>query len=321
MIHVPIPSTVPASTPAIKVVEVGPRDGLQNEVVEISLADKERLINDLIEAGLSAIEIGSFVSPRWVRQMANSEALAQSIRRRPGLNRIALVPNLRGLEAAYDAGLDSIAIFAAATEAFSHANLNASCEASMDRFAAVAEEALARGLRVRGYLSCAVHCPYEGWVSPAHVAGVADKLFRLGCYEVSLCDTTGAATPSRAKAMIASTRTAIPVNAIAVHFHDTYGQALANTLACLDLGVTTVDSSVAGLGGCPYSPGASGNLATEDLIYMLHGMGLGTGIDLSLLVEAGRSISKVLGKAPASRASAAISANKTVPQKICTIAE
>jgi hydroxymethylglutaryl-CoA lyase len=287
-------------------VEVGPRDGLQNEKGIVPLAAKLALIEGLVAAGLRTIEAGSFVAPRWVPQMADTDRVVAHFRAGAGVEMPVLVPNLRGLELAKAAGARTVAVFAAATESFARANLNASRQDSLARFAEVAAGARAYGMRVRGYVSCAVHCPYEGWVEPGVAAELAASLADMGCYEVSMCDTTGAASPGRAEAMAKAAITAIPIKQVAVHFHDTFGQALVNTLTCLELGVSVVDSSVSGLGGCPYSPGAAGNLATEDLVYMLEGLGIATGVDLDALAAAGRQISDVLGRRPASRAALAL---------------
>ncbi|WP_395446632.1 hydroxymethylglutaryl-CoA lyase (plasmid) [Aminobacter sp. UC22_36] len=293
---------------SVRIVEVGPRDGLQNEKGIVPLAAKLALIEGLVAAGLQTIEAGSFVAPRWVPQMAGTDRVVAHFRAGAGVEMPVLVPNLRGLELAKAAGARTVAVFAAATESFARANLNASRQDSLARFADVAAGARAYGMRVRGYVSCAVHCPYEGWVEPGVAAELAASLADMGCYEVSMCDTTGAASPGRAEAMAKAAITAIPMEQVAVHFHDTFGQALVNTLTCLELGVSVVDSSVSGLGGCPYSPGAAGNLATEDLVYMLEGLGIATGIDLDALAAAGRQISDVLGRRPASRAALALAA-------------
>ncbi len=286
---------------SVTIVEVGPRDGLQNEKTTLSFETKVDFVEGLIQAGLKTIEIGSFVSPRWVPQMANTAQVMELIGTPQGIDLPALVPNLTGLALAKAAGARTIAIFAAATEGFSRANLNSSRVESFARFTDVASAARDSGMRIRGYVSCAVHCPYEGWVAPDVAARVAEQLMELGCYEVSMCDTTGASTPDRAAAMAQAAIDAISHECVSVHFHDTYGRALANTLVCLQLGVCTVDSSVSGLGGCPYSPGAAGNLATEDLVHMLNGMGVATGVDLARLAAVGREISGTLGRTTSSR--------------------
>lgn len=296
---------------SVKVVEVGPRDGLQNERGVVPLAAKLLLIEGLLAAGLRSIEAGSFVSPSWVPQMADTDRVVSHFSSLGSVEMPVLVPNLLGLELARAAGARTIAVFAATTESFSRANLNASRCDSLARFAEVAAAARAGGMRVRGYVSCAVECPYEGWVEPRVAAGVAVSLTDMGCYEVSMCDTTGAASPGRALAMAKAAIAAIPVDRVAVHFHDTFGQALANTLTCLELGISVVDSSVGGLGGCPYSPGAAGNLATEDLVYMLEGLGIETGVDLDALVEASWQISDTLGRLPAGRTALALAPRRS----------
>ncbi len=290
---------------AVKVVEVGPRDGLQNETALVPVETKVALIDRLSASGLPAIEAGSFVSPKWVPQMADTDEVLGAIRRAPGVAYPVLVPNLEGLELARRAGAAEVAVFSAASESFSHRNTNCSVEESLTRAGAVVEAANAAGIRVRGYVSCALGCPYEGRISPRQVARVATRLFRLGCYEVSLGDTIGVGTPLAAREMVGCVAASVPVECLAVHFHDTCGQALANILACLERGVGVVDSAVAGLGGCPYAPGATGNVATEDVLYMLHGCGVRTGVDLDLVMEAGHFISSAVGKSPASRVSRA----------------
>ncbi|MBE1208549.1 hydroxymethylglutaryl-CoA lyase [Aminobacter carboxidus] len=296
---------------SVRIVEVGPRDGLQNEQGVVPLAAKLSLIDGLVAAGLRTVEAGSFVSPRWVPQMADTDRIVAHFRPSDAVEMPVLVPNLRGLELAKAAGARTVAVFAAATESFSRANLNASRSDSLARLSEVAAAAQGDGMRVRGYVSCAVHCPYEGWVEPGGAAELAASLTDMGCYEVSMCDTTGAASPGRALAMAKAAIAAVPIDRIAVHFHDTFGQALVNTLACLELGISVVDSSVSGLGGCPYSPGAAGNLATEDLVYMLDGLGIATCIDLDALVKAGAQISDVLGRKPASRTALALTSRRS----------
>ena len=290
---------------AVKVVEVGPRDGLQNETALVPVETKVALIDLLSASGLPAVEAGSFVSPKWVPQMADTAQVLGAIRRAPGVAYPVLVPNLKGLELARQAEAAEVAVFSTASETFSHRNTNCSVEESLTRAGAVAAAANAAGIRVRGYVSCALGCPYEGWISPRQVARVATRLFRLGCYEVSLGDTIGVGTPLAAREMVECVAASVPVERLALHFHDTYGQALANILACLELGIGVVDSAVAGLGGCPYAPGATGNVATEDVLYMLHGSGVRTGVDLDLVTEAGRFISSAIGKNPVSRVSRA----------------
>lgn len=285
----------------VRIVEVGPRDGLQNEPGVVPLDAKLALIEALAGAGLSSIEAGSFVSPRWVPQMADSGEVLRRLRRSSSVRYPVLVPNLQGLERAMDSGAEEVAVFAAASEAFSQKNINCSIADSLTRFVPVVERALAAGLAVRGYVSCVLGCPYEGAVAPAAVSAVAGRLAAMGCYEVSLGDTIGAGTPLAAQRMVEEVAAAVPVRQLAVHFHDTRGQALANIYACLDLGVSVVDSSVAGLGGCPYAKGATGNVATEDLVYMLDGMGLSSGVDLDRLCAAGDAICRVLGRRNESR--------------------
>jgi len=290
------------SLPArVTLVEVGPRDGLQNEAATVPTAVKIALIERLAACGLPVVEAGAFVSPKWVPQMADSAAVLAGIARRPGVRYPVLVPNLQGFEAARAAGAEVVAIFAAASESFSRKNINCSIAESLARFAPVAEAAQEAGIAVRGYVSCVLGCPYEGAVAPAAVAAVSRDLYRLGCYEISLGDTIGVGTPGRARAMLEAVAAEVPLERLALHFHDTYGQALANILACLELGAATLDSSVAGLGGCPYAAGASGNLASEDLLYMLDGLGIETGVDLGKLVEAAWFIADQLGRPPASR--------------------
>jgi len=290
--------TLPKS---VRIVEVGPRDGLQNEAAIVPLAAKVALIEALVAAGLKTVESGSFVSPKWVPQMADTALVMAAITRQPGVGYPVLVPNLKGLEGALAAGVDEIAVFGAASESFSQKNINCSISQSLERFRPVVEAALAKGIRVRGYISCVLGCPYEGPIEPAAVAAVAKALFDMGCYEISLGDTIGTGTPLKAQAMIRAVAAVVPIERLAVHFHDTWGQALANILACLELGVAVVDSAVAGLGGCPYAKGATGNVATEDVVYMLDGMGIVTGVDLAKLAAAGRAITAAIGKAPASK--------------------
>jgi isopropylmalate/homocitrate/citramalate synthase len=286
---------------SVRIVEVGPRDGLQNEAVIVPLGVKVALIEALAEAGLKTVESGSFVSPKWVPQMADTAEVLAAVERRPGVSYPVLVPNLKGLEAALAAGVEEIAVFGAASESFSQKNINCSIAESLERFRPVVEAALAKGIRVRGYVSCVLGCPYEGEVAPTAVAQVSKALYDMGCYEISLGDTIGVGTPVKARTMVEAVASLVPVEKLAVHFHDTWGQALANILACLELGVAVVDSAVAGLGGCPYAKGATGNVATEDVVYMLDGMGIETGVDLMKLAAAGRAITAAIGKAPASK--------------------
>jgi len=294
----------------VKIVEVGPRDGLQHESTVVPTEVKIELINRLSETGLAAIEGASFVSPKWMPQMADSSEVMLGIKRRPGVSYPVLVPNLQGLQAAIAAGADEVAVFGAASESFSRKNINCSIAVSFDRFGEVCEAARKQGLRVRGYVSCALGCPYEGAVDPESVAWVAGRMMELGCYEISLGDTIGVGTPGKARAMIAAVSRKVQVERLAVHFHDTYGQALANILAVLEQGIAVVDSSVAGLGGCPFAPGASGNVASEDLLYMLKGLGIETGVDLQALVAAGRYISGYLQRPSGSRVANALAAHR-----------
>lgn len=296
----------------VKMVEVGPRDGLQNESAIVPAEVKIALIDRLGEAGLSVIEAGAFVSSKWVPQMADSAAVLAGIARRPGVAYPVLVPNLQGMEAARAAGGKDIAVFAAASETFSKRNINCSIAESFERFAPIAEAARANRIRMRGYVSCVLGCPYEGEVPLDAVTAVAGRLFDMGCTEISLGDTIGVGTPGRARALIAAVTQRVPMDRIAVHFHDTYGQALANILACLELGVAVVDSSVAGLGGCPYAAGASGNVASEDVLYMLNGMAIETGVDLSKLVAAGTMICQHLDRPPASKVACALAGKVSV---------
>jgi hydroxymethylglutaryl-CoA lyase len=292
----------------VKLVEVGPRDGLQNEPKTVPTAVKIALIDRLSAAGVPVVEAGAMVSPRWVPQMADSAEVLAGIARRPKTSFPVLVPNIRGFERAAAAGAREIAVFGAASETFSRKNINASIDESLERFAPVCAAAKEQGIRVRGYVSCVLGCPYEGAVAPEKVAEVAARLHDLGCYEVSLGDTIGVGTPGKAVAMIEAVAARVPAGQIAVHFHDTYGQALANILACLERGIAVVDASVSGLGGCPYAPGAAGNVATEDVLYMLHGMGIKTGVDLDAVAAAGRYICDHLGRAPSSKVAQALRA-------------
>lgn len=285
----------------VRVVEVGPRDGLQNEKLPVPTAKKIELIERLAGAGLPVVEATSFVSPRWIPQLADAEDVLGGLNRRDGTEYPVLVPNLAGLERAIAAGAGQIAVFTAASEAFNQRNINVGIEESLQRIRAVTERAASAGLAVRGYISCVLGCPYQGEVAMAEVVAVAEQLVEAGCYEVSLGDTIGAGTPTRARGLVQTVAESVGLEKLAVHFHDTRGQALANVFACLETGVGTVDASVAGLGGCPYASGATGNVATEDLVYMLHGMDVKTGVDLEALVDAGLFISGVLGRRPASR--------------------
>lgn len=280
----------------VKLVEVGPRDGLQNEPSQVPTAVKIALVERLADCGLGHIEAASFVSPKWIPQMADGHAVLTGIRRRPKVVYSALTPNMQGLEAALAAGADEVAVFTAASESFCQHNIHCSISESLARFAPLLAEARQRRLRVRGYVSTVLGCPYQGAVKPADVARVADALYQLGCAEISLGDTIGVGTPNQARAMLAAVCRQVPIANLAVHFHDTYGQALANIHALLEDGIRIIDSSVAGLGGCPYAPGASGNVATEDVVYLLNGLGMETGVNLDRLVNTGRWISQQLGR-------------------------
>ncbi len=295
---------------SVKIVEVGPRDGLQNEPEILSAEVRIGLIERLAKAGLSVIEAGSFVSSKWVPQMAGTDQVMAGIERRPDVSYPVLVPNMKGFEAALGAGATEIAVFGAASESFTRKNINCSIAESLERFAPVTAAAREAGIKVRGYVSCVLGCPYEGEIAPAAVAEVAGRLFDMGCYEISLGDTIGVGTPGRARTMVETVAESVPMSHLAVHFHDTYGQALANILACLEIGVAIADSSVAGLGGCPYARGASGNVASEDLIYMLHGLGIETGVDLVRLIDAGRYITAELGRPPLSKVSLAFGGSR-----------
>tara|TARA_B110000240_G_C13396845_1_gene409224 strand:+ start:78 stop:1001 length:924 start_codon:yes stop_codon:yes gene_type:complete len=288
---------------SVKVVEVGPRDGLQNEKTQISAEDKITLINLLAESGVSYIECGSFVSPKWVPQMATSAAVFEGITRTEGVTYAALTPNMRGFEGAVAVNANEVAIFGAASEAFSQKNINCSIEESLVRFEPIIAAAKTAGIPVRGYVSCVIGCPYDGFTEPKKVAEVAEKLFNMGCYEISLGDTTGIGTPASVQKMLQAVSTRVPMAKLAVHFHDTYGQALVNIYTALQMGIKAVDSAIAGLGGCPYAKGASGNVATEDVIYMLNGLGIKTGIDFDKLLKAGWFISDKLSREPISKVS------------------
>jgi hydroxymethylglutaryl-CoA lyase len=294
----------------VRIVEVGPRDGLQNEKGEVPTAVKLELIERLADAGLSAVEATAFVSPKWIPQMADHTEVLERIRRKAGVSYPVLTPNLKGYESAKAAGATEVAVFGAASEAFSKKNINCSIAESLERFRPVVENALKDKVKVRGYLSCVVACPYEGDIKPQKVAEVAAVLYDMGCYEISLGDTIGAGTPGKIQAMIDACMKRVPAGKLAGHYHDTYGQALANIYASMELGVATFDSSVSGLGGCPYAKGASGNVATEDVVYMLHGLGIETGIDLDKVVETGAWISSILKREPGSKAGRAIAAKK-----------
>ena len=292
----------------VRIVEVGPRDGLQNEKAIIATADKIALIDRLTATGLASIEATSFVSPKWVPQLADAAEVFAGIHRKPGVHYPVLVPNEQGYDRARAVGADEVAVFTAASEAFNRKNINASIDESIERFRPVLARAAADGVRVRGYVSTVLGCPYQGDVPVADVVRVARRLFELGCYEVSLGDTIGVGTPGKAAAMLRAVAAEVPVAALAVHFHDTYGQALANILACLEQGVAVVDAAVSGTGGCPYAKGASGNVASEDVVYMLHGLGIETGIDLAALAETGRWLATLLGRDGGSKVGRALAA-------------
>ncbi|MBM70864.1 MAG: hydroxymethylglutaryl-CoA lyase [Haliea sp.] len=298
--------TLPTS---VTLVEMGPRDGLQNESARISVATKLQLIDDLAAAGIRVIEAGSFVNPKWIPQMADSAEVFRGLQRRPGVRYTALTPNLQGLERALDAGADEVAVFGAASEAFSRKNINCGIAESLQRFEPVMARAQAANVAVRGYISCVLGCPYEGAIEPQAVLEVARALLAMGCYEVSLGDTIGTGTAGSTQRLLETLLADIPARQLALHCHDTYGQALANILVGLQHGIATIDASVAGLGGCPYARGATGNVATEDVVYMLNGMGIDTGIDLSALVGAGARISEALGRRNSSRAANALLAS------------
>lgn len=289
----------------IQIVEVGPRDGLQNEKIWVETETKIALIEKLADAGLTKIEAASFVSPKWVPQMKDAFEVLSGIERRPGVTYPVLTPNLKGFERALEAGVTEVAVFGAASEAFSQKNINCSISESVERFRPVLEAAQKNSVRVRGYISCVLGCPYQGEVPLENVVNLAEKMFEMGCYEISLGDTIGIGTPLQAKKMVETVAEKVPVSNLALHFHDTRGQALANIYACLELGVSVIDASVSGLGGCPYAQGASGNVATEDVVYMLHGIGIKTGVDIEKLIETGRFISDVFGRLPQSRVSCA----------------
>jgi hydroxymethylglutaryl-CoA lyase len=294
----------------VRIVEVGPRDGLQNEPGSVPTAVKIELIEKLARAGLRAIEATAFVSPRWVPQMADHAEVMHGIRRHSGVAYPVLVPNMKGFEAALAAGVQEVAVFGAASESFSLKNINCSIAESLERFRPVLQTAKQHGVRVRGYVSCVLGCPYEGGIKPEAVASVAEQLHDMGCYEISLGDTIGVGTPAKALRMLEAVAKRVPVERLAAHYHDTYGQALVNIYASLEMGVTVVDSSVAGLGGCPYAPGAAGNVATEDVVYLLDGLGIESGVDLELVCEAGAFICKALAREPQSQVARAVAAKR-----------
>ena len=295
---------------SVRIVEVGPRDGLQNEPGNVPTEVKLELIHRLAEAGLTSIEATAFVSPKWVPQMGDHAAVMKGLRRKAGVDYPVLVPNLKGMESAVAAGVDEIAVFAAATERFSQRNINCSIAESFERFRPVIELARQNNIRVRGYLSCVMGCPYEGDVDPKAVAVLARDLDAMGCYEISLGDTIGVGTPGKVTAMIEAVAATVPIERIALHMHDTWGQAIACIYAALQAGVTVFDSSVAGLGGCPYAKGASGNVATEDVLYLLDGLGISSGVDINRVFEAGQFVCNALGRKPGSRVAQAMAARQ-----------
>jgi hydroxymethylglutaryl-CoA lyase len=295
---------------SVRIVEVGPRDGLQNEKTPIGVADRIAFIEQLIAAGLHTVEVGAFVSPKAIPQMVNSDQVLRGVNHHPDSEFHVLVPNEKGYEAARAAGASVIAVFASASEGFSRANINCSVAESIERFKPVVERARADGVKVRGYISCVLGCPFDGEVKASAVVNVADMLWELGCYEISLGDTIGVGTPLKAKALLRAVAGTVPIAHLAMHFHDTYGQALANLYAGMEEGVLVIDSAAGGLGGCPYAPGATGNVATEDVVYMLEGMGVATGVDMARLVAATNAVSRLIGRAPVSRVAAALNAKR-----------
>jgi len=294
----------------VRIVEVGPRDGLQNEPASVATSVKLELIRRLAQAGLRTIEATAFVSARWVPQMADHSEVLRGIVRHPGVSYPVLVPNMKGFETALAAGAREVAVFGAASETFAQKNINCSIDESLARFRPVADAALDHDIRVRGYVSCVLGCPFEGEVASTKVAEVAAALYGMGCYEISLGDTIGVGTPARTQRMIEAVARTVPLERLAGHYHDTYGMAAANVYASLEMGVGVFDSSVAGLGGCPYSPGASGNVATEDIVYLLDGLGIDTGVDLAKVAEAGAYICHILQREPASRVARALAAKR-----------
>ena len=295
---------------SVRIVEVGPRDGLQNEKTPVGVADRIAFIEALVGAGLHTVEVGAFVSPKAIPQMVDSDQVLRGVDHHADSEFHVLVPNEKGYEAACAAGAKVIAVFASASEGFSRANINCSVAESIERFKPVVERAKADGIKVRGYISCVLGCPFDGEVKPSAVANVADMLWELGCYEISLGDTIGVGTPLKARALLRAVAGTVPIGGLAMHFHDTYGQALANLYAGMEEGVRVIDSAAGGLGGCPYAPGATGNVATEDVVYMLEGMGIETGVDMAKLVAATNEVSKLLGRPPVSRVAAALNAKR-----------
>jgi hydroxymethylglutaryl-CoA lyase len=296
----------------VHIVEVGPRDGLQNEKTPVSVSDRIAFIEALVGAGLHTVEVGAFVSPKAIPQMVNSDQVLRGVNHHPDSEFHVLVPNEKGYDAAREAGARVIAVFASASEGFSRANINCSVAESIERFKPVVARAKADGIRVRGYISCVLGCPFNGEVKPQAVVDVARTLWELGCYEISLGDTIGVGTPLKARHLLRAVAGAVPMAHLAMHFHDTYGQALANLYAGMEEGARVIDSAAGGLGGCPYAPGATGNVATEDVVYMLEGMGIATGVDMPRLVAATNEISKLIGRPPVSRVASALNAKKRV---------
>jgi hydroxymethylglutaryl-CoA lyase len=296
----------------VRIVEVGPRDGLQNERTAVSVADRIAFVDALVGAGLHTVEVGAFVSPKAIPQMMNSDQVLRGVGHRPDREFHVLVPNEKGYDAAREAGAEVIAVFAAASERFSRANINCSVAESIERFRPVIDRAKADGIKVRGYVSCVLGCPYEGEVQPRAVVDVAETLWNLGCYEISLGDTIGVGTPVKTRRLLRAVAGVMPMAKLAMHFHDTYGQALANLYAGMEEGARVIDSAAGGLGGCPYAPGATGNVATEDVVYMLEGMGIATGVDMTRLVAATNAISGLIGRPPVSRVASAINAKMRV---------
>ncbi len=297
---------------SVRIVEVGPRDGLQNEKTPVSVADRIAFIEALVGAGLHTVEVGAFVSPKAIPQMVNSDQVLRGVNHHPDSEFHVLVPNEKGYETAREAGAKVIAVFASASEGFSRANINCSVAESILRFKPVVARAKADGIKVRGYISCVLGCPYDGEVKPQAVVDVADVLWELGCYEVSLGDTIGVGTPVKARQLLRAVAGAVPMANLVMHFHDTYGQALANLYAGMEEGARVIDSAAGGLGGCPYAPGATGNVATEDVVYMLEGMGIATGVDMQKLVAATNEVSRLIGRPPVSRVASAINAKMRV---------
>jgi len=292
---------------SVRIIEMGPRDGLQNEKTPVSVADRIAFVRALVDAGLTTVEVGAFVSPKAIPQMVGSDEVMRSVAGLPGEFHV-LVPNVKGYEAARAAGAKVIAVFTAASESFSRANINCSIEESLERFKPVIARAKTDGVKVRGYVSCVLGCPYEGEIRPQAVADVAKALWDLGCYEISLGDTIGVGTPLKAKQMLRAVCDDVPAAHLAMHFHDTYGQALANLYAGMAEGIRVIDTAAGGLGGCPFAPGATGNVATEDVVYMLEGMGIRTGVDMTRLLAATNEMSRLLGRPPVSRVAAALNA-------------